>query len=579
MAGETEDCISFQADRLPTGSISFGRFELESLSWERRSSFSHNRYLEEVEKYSTPGSVTQKRAILEAHFKKKPLLPQASLENQFTAECQTAGNDLDHHTGCSDEFEDHGDDERRPEFIWYDDTPSGSDGHDMMECELQETWPSEISAESVPYNVERAVDRTCELSDHDEVIHNQWVHEPVMSNKDDLHIVSEQEPDNKAVIMEELLEKKEAVEEQVEKKEATIVEELKSDVSSNRPVVEKKKSPTLNKRAQRAPLKGKEAVDQKTAKTKQINKLPVQQNMRKPSTERSYVSSGKALSRSTGNLETETTRRTKSVKQSTLRAPTPKSPDPKTSKEPSINTKAKVSRGNPRSDVNTEKDLRIKKSTIMPHSVSGKSEMDVRRPVSRSKRVPDSAKEETKQNGVIFSLKSDERAEKRKEYYMKLEEKLHAKEAEMSEIQARTQEQTEAAIKQFRRTLNFKATPMPSFYHEATSIASEGKKKVTTKPQKLQSKSANLGIRTSHREKSPSLPKASDQESPSSDEPNQASGSAKPTNEREKDVKNKPVRSANGQRREVVDHVKRSNVGDVIKRGIVGGKVAVRVAS
>ncbi|KAL2344753.1 hypothetical protein Fmac_006038 [Flemingia macrophylla] len=60
-----------QADSIHSGSISFGRFENEPLSWERRSSFSHNRYLEEVEKYSKPGSVIEKKAYFEAHFKKK----------------------------------------------------------------------------------------------------------------------------------------------------------------------------------------------------------------------------------------------------------------------------------------------------------------------------------------------------------------------------------------------------------------------------------------------------------------------------------------------------------------------------
>ncbi|CAL0311934.1 unnamed protein product [Lupinus luteus] len=51
-------------------SVSFGRFENESLSWERWSSFSPNKYLEEVEKCATPGSVAQKKAYFEAHYKK-----------------------------------------------------------------------------------------------------------------------------------------------------------------------------------------------------------------------------------------------------------------------------------------------------------------------------------------------------------------------------------------------------------------------------------------------------------------------------------------------------------------------------
>ncbi|KAJ8773707.1 hypothetical protein K2173_006357 [Erythroxylum novogranatense] len=51
-------------------SVSFGRFESDSLSWEKWSSFSPNKYLEEVEKCATPGSVAQKKAYFEAHYKK-----------------------------------------------------------------------------------------------------------------------------------------------------------------------------------------------------------------------------------------------------------------------------------------------------------------------------------------------------------------------------------------------------------------------------------------------------------------------------------------------------------------------------
>ncbi|KAL5059948.1 hypothetical protein RYX36_031552 [Vicia faba] len=51
-------------------SVSFGRFENDSLSWERWSYFYPNKYLEEVEKCATPGSVTQKKAYFEAHYKK-----------------------------------------------------------------------------------------------------------------------------------------------------------------------------------------------------------------------------------------------------------------------------------------------------------------------------------------------------------------------------------------------------------------------------------------------------------------------------------------------------------------------------
>lgn len=51
-------------------SVSFGRFENDALAWEKWSSFSQNKYMEEVGTLSTPGSVAQKKAYFEAHYKK-----------------------------------------------------------------------------------------------------------------------------------------------------------------------------------------------------------------------------------------------------------------------------------------------------------------------------------------------------------------------------------------------------------------------------------------------------------------------------------------------------------------------------
>ncbi|XP_039068954.1 protein WVD2-like 7 [Hibiscus syriacus] len=70
------------AVRVLTESISFGRFVSEPLAWEKWSTFSHNLYLEEVQKSSKPGSVAQMKAFFEAHYKRRAAMRAAALLEQ-----------------------------------------------------------------------------------------------------------------------------------------------------------------------------------------------------------------------------------------------------------------------------------------------------------------------------------------------------------------------------------------------------------------------------------------------------------------------------------------------------------------
>ncbi|XP_018682654.1 protein WVD2-like 7 isoform X2 [Musa acuminata AAA Group] len=77
---------------LDHGSVSFGRFAVETLSWEKKSIFTRNRRQEELEKYRTHGLVAQKKAYFEEYFKRIRAV-KSMQENQQSEITEDYGDD------------------------------------------------------------------------------------------------------------------------------------------------------------------------------------------------------------------------------------------------------------------------------------------------------------------------------------------------------------------------------------------------------------------------------------------------------------------------------------------------------
>ncbi|GLT31297.1 hypothetical protein SLA2020_060430 [Shorea laevis] len=515
MAGEIDEpfSISFQADSLHSGSVSFGRFEKEPLFWERRSSFSHNRYLEEVEKFSKPGSVIEKKAYFEAHFKKKGIRFPGSSEVHYGRENQTseiddAGNegykDESHNVNevdCYDRFDKNSLDKVgcREEFDYGNQGTQFDYGYENERAKFDRAneggryAPFNKSRECSEYLCESEVVE-CEREGH-RVLSSKIQVEAEEVNADIVvgdfpKVVEDEETDQSGIGFGKPLkydEPEKEVEQNLNDSVVHVDESFKSIDSSPKSGRGWEPDAAGSEDQKNIAPKFEASVEGKSVKPRLKSQV-------KLSSSPINISYGTPKTAAKGHIQTEkeTPGRMETKKLSSQAATPARRALHKSSRKEEckrsngkFNVENKSVKGGPR----------VRKAVEAQHSHSKKSQPVAHQMPSRLPQTVHSPQPDKKTVSAAFNFKSDERAERRKALCMKLEEKTHAKEDEMNQIQARTQKKTEAEIKELRKSLDFKAKPMPSFYHVAATPGSNASKVTSsnTKSTNVRTKSTSQG--------------------------------------------------------------------------------------
>ncbi|KAK4760465.1 hypothetical protein SAY87_005358 [Trapa incisa] len=424
-------------------SLSFSRLETNTLSRENSSCFSPNKYLQEVEKCATPGSVAQKKAYFEAHHKNFNAAWKMEMSNDQEKQVAAFG---------------------RIRLACDDSGNSIADG-DGAGC-LTETDLPEI-----PYSGEKAIedeDRSgeiCNITD--------GLKEGTEENKPGRYLEQNDSEGNSL--------REEEVEE-VPMGSPEVPEEPKKD-SKTKPCI----SPMISNGHCKLGLQKKSpkvCFEDRSA----ARKLPGGSTMTRPTASKSPIGSGSMTSLNRSKSSSSEREQKKTVFPRSLHMSMRLEGSQKTATPSNSVTQMRKSLTMERmgDKDNAKRMLRSFDNTVghPKSSVEGRSRLHRPAPsvAVDPKASPSAARRASPSAGTrsFGSGCSNEREGKRNEFLQKKLEGKSTKKVEGIRSQLKSRDEKDATIEKQRKNLNFKATPLPSFYQgvgkEKSSMRQEGYK-------------------------------------------------------------------------------------------------------
>ncbi|KAJ9709665.1 hypothetical protein PVL29_001241 [Vitis rotundifolia] len=457
-------------------SISFGRFMSESLAWEKWSSFSQNRYLEEAEKFSKPGSVAQKKAYFEAHYKR--------IAAKKAAEAEAAANDfpepeaLDEiHNTSSDDL----------------DTVKENSHMIIDESEGQEALNTNTVVDEIHNSSSDELDTLKENSPmiidepegQDEAPNTQLVVdcvEKIELEEVKVEEVEEAEPVTVQTVIEESPRAQTEFSDQIENVEEERMplkevadEEKNLALRSNKKLAKSSSKPLAQGRASKlgaSPAK----VTSLAHVRKENNASP---STKKPAPDalnkKRFTPKSLHMSINFASLAGETSKKASPVLQknrnSRINAIAAKiTEESSTPRRTTI--RASMSGISKHTSATTPQSENRRTRTLLDQSVSGNRTAEGKWQSLLAERPQPSVGCGSKSRSPIisspFRFRSEERVAKRKEFFQKLEEK-NAKEAEKMQLQTKSKEKPETDLKKLRRSITFKAIPTTDTCRETES--------------------------------------------------------------------------------------------------------------